>query len=57
MTSARGSLRHIPSLIVFALTFIGVGIMRWPLVLVVLALAPLSIAAAWHAGAPGKADE
>ncbi len=57
MTCARGSLRHIPSLVVFASTFVGVGILRWPLVLVVLVLAPLSIAAAWHANSGGKADE
>ena len=28
-------------------TFLAIGILNWPLVAVVLALAPLSIAAAW----------
>jgi chromate transporter len=30
-----------------ALAFVGVGLMRWPLIWVLLALAPLSVAAAW----------
>jgi chromate transporter len=47
MTSARDSYRHVPSLLVLVATFIAVGIMRWPLLPVVLVLAPLSIAASW----------
>ncbi len=31
-----------------ALAFIGVGLLRWPLILVALGLAPLAIAAAWY---------
>ena len=31
-----------------ALAFVGVGLMRWPLVWVLLALAPFSVAAAWR---------
>jgi chromate transporter len=38
--------RVVPGLIMLA-TFLAVGILNWPLVAVVLALAPLSIAAAW----------
>jgi chromate transporter len=48
ITSARGSLRRVPSLLVLLATFFAVGIMRWPLLLVVLVLAPFSIAAAWR---------
>jgi hypothetical protein len=29
------------------LAFAGVGVMRWPLIAVLLVLAPLAIAAAW----------
>jgi chromate transporter len=32
---------------VAAATFVAVGILNWPLVVVVLVLAPISIAAAW----------
>jgi chromate transporter len=32
---------------VMAATFIAVGILKWPLVAVVVVLAPVSIAAAW----------
>jgi chromate transporter len=38
--------RLVPALIMAA-TFVAVGIFNWPLVFVVLALAPISIAAAW----------
>ena len=38
--------RIVPGLIMLA-TFVAVGIFKWPLVVVVLVLAPLSIAAAW----------
>jgi chromate transporter len=47
LTSARGAYRSIPSLVVLAATFVAIGIMQWPLVPVLLVLAPLSIAAAW----------
>ena len=53
MTSARNTHRHIPSLLVLIATFIAIGIMQWPLLPVLLVLAPLSIAASW----PRKADE
>ena len=53
MTSARGGYRHIPSLLVLIATFVAIGIMQWPLLPVLLVLAPLSIAASW----PRKADE
>ncbi|MFD2265052.1 chromate transporter [Lacibacterium aquatile] len=35
------------SIAVMAATFIAVGVMRWPLVWVVLVLAPISVALAW----------
>jgi chromate transporter len=60
MTSARGGLRHVPSLVVLVATFVAIGIMQWPLLPVLLVLAPLSIAASWprnsssHKSPPGK---
>ena len=33
--------------VALAATFIGVGVLRWPLIPVVLCVAPLSVAAAW----------
>jgi chromate transporter len=51
MTSARSSLRHIPSLAVLVATFVAIGIMQWPLVPVLVVLVPLSIALAWPRGA------
>jgi chromate transporter len=48
ITSARDSYRHAPSLLVLLATFLAVAIMRWPLLPVVLVLAPLSIAASWQ---------
>jgi chromate transporter len=47
MTSAKGSLRHVPSVLVLVATFVAIGVMQWPLVPVLAVLAPLSIAAAW----------
>jgi chromate transporter len=47
LTSAKGSLRHVPSVLILIATFTAVGILRWPLVPVMLVLAPLSIAASW----------
>jgi chromate transporter len=51
ITSARGSFRHVPSLLVLMATFVAVGVLRWPLLPVLLVLAPLSIAASWKRGA------
>jgi chromate transporter len=47
ITSARGGFKRIPSLIVLVATFIAIGVMQWPLIPVLVVLAPLSIAAAW----------
>jgi chromate transporter len=44
---ARRVKRRLVPAAVMAATFVAVGILQWPLVAVVLALAPLSIAAAW----------
>jgi len=58
LTSARGAVRHIPSLIVLVATFVAVGIMQWPLIPVLLVLVPLSIALAWpRTSAPEKPDD
>ena len=63
MTSARGAHRHIPSLIVLVATFVAIGIMQWPLLPVLLVLAPLSIALSWprknwpRASAPEKSGD
>jgi chromate transporter len=53
ISSARGSWRHVPSLLVLIATFVAVGVLRWPLVPVVGVLVPLSIAACWKS-APKK---
>ena len=37
-----------------ALAFVGVGLLRWPLILVALGLAPLAIAAAWYQVRPAE---
>lgn len=47
MTSARPALRYAPSVIVLVATFVAVGVLQWPLIPVVLVLAPISIAACW----------
>jgi chromate transporter len=52
MTSTRGGLRRIPSLAVLIATFVAIGIMQWPLLPVLVVLAPLSIALSWPRGAP-----
>jgi chromate transporter len=44
---ARRVKRRLVPAAVMAATFVAVGILQWPLVAVVLALAPLSIAASW----------
>jgi len=47
MASVKDSARHVPAMLVLAATFVAVGLLQWPLVPVLLVLAPLSIAAAW----------
>lgn len=47
MTSAKASWRHVPSVIVLLATFVAVGVLQWPLIPVVLVMAPLSIAVCW----------
>ncbi len=44
---ARRVQRHPIPVAIMAATFVAVGILKWPLVAVVLVLAPVSIAAAW----------
>jgi chromate transporter len=48
MTSGKASMRHVPSVLVLIATFVAIGIMQWPLLPVLLVLAPLSIAASWR---------
>jgi chromate transporter len=54
LTSARGAYRSIPSLVVLVATFVAIGIMQWPLLPVLLVLAPLSIAASWPRKPPAQ---
>ena len=42
-----GRMKGLVPLLIMAITFIAVGILRWPLVPVVLVMAPLSVTAAW----------
>jgi chromate transporter len=46
-TQRYWSLRRLAHVALCALAFIGVGVMRWPLVAVVLGLGPLAVALAW----------
>jgi chromate transporter len=54
LTSARGAYRSIPSLVVLVATFVAIGVMQWPLLPVLLVLAPLSIAASWPRKPPAQ---
>jgi chromate transporter len=52
LTAAHGAVQNAPArgivpAMIIAITFIAVGILRWPLVPVVLVMAPVSIALAW----------
>jgi chromate transporter len=47
VTSTKSSWRHVPSVIILIVTFVAVGVLQWPLIPVVLVLAPVSIAACW----------
>jgi len=47
VASAKDSLHHVPSALILVATLVAVGILQWPLLPVVLVLAPLSIAASW----------
>lgn len=40
--------RNIPGLVALLATFVAVGLLRWPLIPVVLCVAPLSVLAAWY---------
>jgi len=55
MSSAKASMRHVPSVLVLIATFIAIGVMQWPLVPVLAVLAPLSIAIAWPRGSDAEA--
>jgi chromate transporter len=47
LRSARWASQHWTSVPVLAVTVIGVGVLEWPLLIVVLVMAPVSIAIAW----------
>jgi chromate transporter len=47
LTVAQASLKHVPSMVVLVATFAAVGVLQWPLIPVVLVLAPISIAICW----------
>jgi chromate transporter len=49
LKSVRTSIRGIGPFGVLIAIFVAIGILRWPLVPVVLGLAPISVALAWHA--------
>jgi chromate transporter len=48
ITTAREAWRDFRAPIVMAITFLAVGVMKWPLVPVVLVVGPLSVAVAWY---------
>src|SRR5262245_46485185 len=56
LSSAKDSLRQVPSAVVLIATFVAIGIMQWPLLPVLAVLAPLSIAAAWPASGAAEAE-
>ncbi|PXX48089.1 MULTISPECIES: chromate transporter [Aquitalea] len=45
--------RHAVAALLAVLTFIAVGVLRWPLLLVLLVLAPVSVLLAWQRGRTG----
>ena len=47
MASMKDTVRHWPSMLALVVTFVAVGLLQWPLLPVLLTLAPLSIAAAY----------
>lgn len=49
LKSIRTSVRGVGPIAVLAAVFVGIGILHWPLVPVVLGLAPVSVALAWFA--------
>jgi chromate transporter len=62
LASAKDSWRHVPAGLALLATFVAVAVFRLPIIVVVLAIAPFSVAAAYWsrretAPAPGGADE
>lgn len=45
--AGRRVTRHVAGSVVLVVTFVLVGVLQWPLIPVVLCIAPLSVAAAW----------
>jgi chromate transporter len=55
LRSVRNDVRGIGPIAVLLAVFITIGVLRWPLVPVIAALAPISVALAWYAS-KAKAD-
>lgn len=47
LAAAKGAVTGAVPVLIMVVTFIAVGVLRWPLVPVVLVMAPISIAVAW----------
>ena len=56
LTLARRVPRRASAYMVMSLTFLAVGVMKWPLVPVVAVVAPISIALAWPRRPRGSAN-
>jgi chromate transporter len=52
IVSARSGLRSVASGIVMAVTFVMVGVLKWPIIPVLAVIVPLSVAAAWPRARP-----
>jgi chromate transporter len=55
LRSVRNDVRGIGPIAVLLAVFVAIGVLRWPLVPVIAALAPVSVAIAWHT-TKAKAD-
>jgi chromate transporter len=54
MEAGRVAARGPVAVFVTAATFVGVGVLRWPMLAVVAVMAPFSIAACWPRGAAAE---
>ncbi len=52
MTSVKNAARRVTSALVMVGTFVAVGILHWPLLLVALVVAPISVGLAWPRKSP-----
>jgi chromate transporter len=56
LTLARRVPRRVAAYVVMLVTFVAVGILKWPLIQVVAVMAPISIATAWPRSPKGAGD-